>query len=541
MGLFYTNRNNFKPQLPEILNLPFDQITSKYGHAPTPFGDEKEINKFFKLTYGQKAITFSALQAEKKKEHNPINIVVVLSGGQAPGGHNVIAGLFDAMVKWNPSSHLYGALGGPDGLVEGKLKELSLQDIDAYRNTGGFDMIGSGRGKITTKEQFQAVSKVCKDHSIGAIVIIGGDDSNTNAAHLAEYFMRDDDSNIVVIGCPKTIDGDLKNSSIETSFGFDTATKTYSELIGNIEKDALSAKKYWFFIRLMGRSASHVALECALKTHPNVCLIGEEVRAKNHTLSKIVDEIADVVKKRAESGKNYGVCLIPEGIVEFIPEISVLIDEINSILAFHKEDLENGHKIIEYLSKESAKCYEGLPKEIENSLLQERDPHGNVQVSKIESEKLIGMAVINKLKKDNIKMSVIYDFFGYEGRSAYPSNFDATYCYTLGYNAFLLASSGATGYMSTVQNLSKPQKKWRLGGIPLVSMLDIEVRNGKNTPVIKKALVDLEGKPFKRFEENREHWALNDDYKSPGPIQYYGPDELQNSITITLSLESSKN
>lgn len=538
MGNFYTNRKDFKPNVPSILNASFDAVSSKYGHSPTPPDDEKEIKKYFTHTYGQKVITFSLSNTEKKKDHSPMSVVVVLSGGQAPGGHNVIAGLYDALMKWNPQSHLYGALGGSDGLVDGKLKELTANDINAYRNTGGFDMIGSGRGKITTKEQFKSVAKVCKKYSISTIVIIGGDDSNTNAAHLAEYFMRDDDSGVVVIGCPKTIDGDLKNSSIETSFGFDTATKTYSELIGNIERDATSAKKYWFFIRLMGRNASHIALECALKTHPNICLIGEEVKEKKLTLAKIVDEIADVVKKRYESGNHYGVCLIPEGIVEFILEISVLINEINDILVKHKDELEEGHKIIEFLTKQSAKCYEGLPREIEQSLLAERDPHGNVQVSKIESEKLIGMAVMHKLKKEGIKMSNIYDFFGYEGRSAYPSNFDATYCYVLGYNAFLLSLIRATGYMSTVQNLAKSTDKWKLGGIPIVSMFDIEVRNGKKTPVIKKALVDLNGVPFKTFVSNRDKWAINDDYVSPGPIQYYGSPELSDDITITLELES---
>ena len=538
MGNFYTSRRNYKPSVPQIVDSSFDNVTLKYGHSPTPKGDEKSIKKYFTHTYGQKAITFSLSNTEKKKEHAPLSIVVVLSGGQAPGGHNVIAGLYDAIMKWNPNGHLYGALGGPDGLVKGDIKELTKDIIDKYRNTGGFDIIGSGRGKITTNDQFKAVASVCKEYSINGIVIIGGDDSNTNAAHLAEYFMRDDSSNVVVIGCPKTIDGDLKNSSIETSFGFDTATKTYSELIGNIERDADSAKKYWFFIRLMGRNASHVALECALQTHPNICLIGEEVKEKNHTLTKIIDDIVDIVEKRHENGKNYGVCLIPEGIVEFIPEISVLIDEINTILITHKNELEEGHKIIEFLTKPSARCYESLPKEIEQSLLSERDPHGNVQVSKIESEKLIGMAVMHKLNKKGIKMSPIYNFFGYEARAAYPSNFDSNYCYVLGYNAFLLVSNGATGYMSTVQNLSKGANKWKLGGIPIISMFDIEMRNGKETPVIKKALVDLEGVPFKSLENNRERWAMNDEYVNPGPIQYFGEASLTDSITITLELES---
>ena len=538
MSNLYSIRRSYMPSLPAIIASPFENICVKYGYSPTPSGDEKTIKKYFTQTFGQKVITFSVSQS-KKKALKPLRTVVVLSGGQAPGGHNVIAGIYDALMKISPESKLYGALGGPDGLVRGEIKELDKNTIDSYRNTGGFDMIGSGRGKITTPEQFKAVEKLCKDNKINSIIIIGGDDSNTNAAHLAEYFMKNDDTGVVVVGCPKTIDGDLKNSSIETSFGFDTATKTYSELIGNIEKDALSAKKYWFFIRLMGRSASHVALECALQTHPNICLIGEEVKSKNETLKGLIDYVADVIKTRAQNGKNYGVCLIPEGIIEFIPEVGTLISELNTLLANSKNEIKSIKKVAELLSPESSKCFLSLPGDIQKSLLGERDPHGNVQVSKIKSEELIGNAVSAKLKKEGVKVSPVFNFFGYEGRSAYPTNFDASYCYCLGYNAVILALFRATGYMSTVQNLTSESENWKLGGVPIVSMFTVENRNGKPTPVIQKALVDLNGAPFKEFEKNRSLWANEDSYIIPGPIQYFGPKECCNSITKTLQLEKS--
>lgn len=537
MSNLYSIRKSHMPSLPEIVNAPLESISVKYGHSPTPLGDEKTIKKYFTQTLGQKVITFS-ISASHKKTLKPLNVVVVLSGGQAPGGHNVIAGIYDALMKISPESKLYGAIGGPDGLVKGEIKELDKNIIDDYRNTGGFDMIGSGRGKITTPEQFKAVETLCKEKGINSIIIIGGDDSNTNAAHLAEYFMKNDDSGVVVVGCPKTIDGDLKNSSIETSFGFDTATKTYSELIGNIEKDALSAKKYWFFIRLMGRSASHVALECALQTHPNICLIGEEIKHKKETLSSVIDSVASVIKERAEKGKNYGVCLIPEGIIEFIPEVGTLISELNTILANNKGEIKSIKKLTESLSDDSAKCFLSLPSDIQKSLLQERDPHGNVQVSKIKSEELIGNAVATKLKKEGVKVSPVFNFFGYEGRSAYPTNFDAAYCYCLGYNAVILSLFRATGYMSTVQKLTMPSVNWKLGGVPIVSMFTVENRNGKPTPVIQKALVNLNGAPFKEFQKNRELWAKEDCYEFPGPIQYFGDNECCNAITKTLQLEA---
>lgn len=537
MKTLYTERQNFKMTLPHIVDVQFEGVSPHYGHIPTPSGDEKTIKNVFPHTYGQKVVTFVE---ETRTQFNPtpMSVVVVLSGGQAPGGHNVIAGVYDAVKKWNKDSKLYGALSGPDGLVKGDLKELDEHIINAYRGTGGFDMIGSGRGKITTKEQFEGVENTCKKYGITTIVIIGGDDSNTNAAFLAEYFMRKDDMNVNVVGCPKTIDGDLKNSSIETSFGFDTATKVYSELIGNLEKDAASARKYWFFIKLMGRSASHVALECALQTHPNICLIGEEVKEKKLTFKKVVDSVASVVKDRATNGKNYGVCLLPEGIIEFIPEIATLIKELNTILAREKFNEITPEAVSAFLTKSSLKCYSSLPYDVQVSLISERDPHGNVQVSKIQSEQLIGEMVKEKLAKSKVKVSPIYNFFGYEGRSAYPSNFDATYCYVLGYNAVLLASINATGYMSTVQCLTKNSSKWKLGGVPIVSMFDLEERKGVPTPVIKKALVDLNGPVFKEFEKHRDVWASEDDYVSPGPIQYFGDSDISNAVSKTLLLES---
>ncbi len=478
-----------------------------------------------------------------------MNVGVILSGGQAPGGHNVICGLYDALKNATPENTLYGFMGGPSGILDDKYMIMTDELIDAYRNTGGFDIIGSGRTKLETKEQFAVCTEVCHKHGINAIVIIGGDDSNTNAAVLAEYF-RAKGEDICVVGCPKTIDGDLKNESIETSFGFDTATKTYSELIGNIERDANSARKYWHFIRLMGRSASHIALECALQTQPNICLIGEEVEAKNQSIEEITNYIADVVAKRAENGNNFGVVLVPEGLIEFVPSLKVLISEINDLLAKTEKEfnaIDNISEKITFvdakLSAGSKKVFDSLPEEIKGQLLADRDPHGNVQVSKIETEKLLIQTVTKRLKEMKAegtycgKFSTLNHFFGYEGRCAFPSNFDSDYCYSLGYNAALLLSANLTGYLSSVTQLSKPADQWQAGGIPITMMMNMEQRHGEQKPVIKKALVELDGEPFKYFQANRDTWAVETAFTYPGAIQYYGPTEVCDQSTMTLKLE----
>ncbi|WP_304648665.1 diphosphate--fructose-6-phosphate 1-phosphotransferase, partial [uncultured Dubosiella sp.] len=475
---------------------------------------------------------------------------VILSGGQAPGGHNVICGLYDALKATNPDNELFGFKNGPSGLIDDDYLVFDDKYIDEYRNTGGFDIIGSGRTKLETQEQFAIAADVCKKHGITAIVIIGGDDSNTNAAVLAEYFAANN-TGVQVIGCPKTIDGDLKNEDIEISFGFDTATKTYSEVIGNIERDANSAKKYWHFIKVMGRSASHVALECALETQPNICLISEEVAAKKMSLSQIADYIADSVEKRAAKGMNFGVAIIPEGVVEFVPEFSALIAEINELLAGAKADAFNAlptwaekYEFIKNgLTKESFEVFDILPQGIQQQLFLERDPHGNVQVSLIESEKLFSALVADKLAQRKAagtytgKFNPLHHFFGYEGRCAFPSNFDADYCYSLGYNAFMLIQYGYTGYLSKISNLSNPASEWVAGGMPITKMMNIERRHGEDKPVIKKALVELDGKPFKFFEANRDQWAEETCYVYPGAIQYYGPAEVCDLTTRTLALE----
>ena len=477
---------------------------------------------------------------------------VILSGGQAPGGHNVVCGLYDALKATNPENELYGFKGGPSGLLEDNYRIMDDAYINMFRNTGGFDIIGSGRTKLETEEQFAVAAEVCKKHGITAIVIIGGDDSNTNAAVLAEY-MAAHNTGVQVIGCPKTIDGDLKNEDIECSFGFDTATKTYSELIGNIERDANSAKKYWHFIKVMGRSASHVALECALETQPNVCLIGEEVAAKKMSLSAVADVIADSVAARAAKGMNFGVAIIPEGIVEFVPEFSMLIAEINELLAGEKTaafnalpSWEEKYAFIEKgLSKEAMAVFAILPQGIQQQLFLERDPHGNVQVSLIESEKLFSALVADKMAARkaagtfNGKFSAQHHFFGYEGRCAFPSNFDADYCYSLGYNAFMLIQYGYTGYLSKVSNLSKPAEEWVAGGMPITKMMNMERRNGQDKPVIRKALVELDGKPFTYFCEHRQQWAEETCFTYPGAIQYYGPAEVCDLTTRTLALEKA--
>lgn len=535
-------RYSYKPKLPPVLKLSLNKIEVVEGKATTSSSDEEKIHSLFPSTFGGKEVEFR--EGKSKVEKKTINVAVILSGGQAPGGHNVISGLYDAMKKANKENTLYGFLSGPSGLVDDKFIILDDEKINEYRNTGGFDIIGSGRTKLESEEQFEKVKKVCEKHSLSAIVIIGGDDSNTNAAVLAEYF-KSNDVPVQVIGCPKTIDGDLKNEDIETSFGFDTATKTFSELIGNLERDALSAKKYWHFIRVMGRSASHIALECALETQPNVTLISEEVESKNMSLKEVASFVADSVCLRAKKKLNYGTVIVPEGIVEFIPEVKVLIEEINEILA--QSPLEDGVDKIsfmkDHLTSSSFSVFELLPPSIQDQLLLERDPHGNVSVSSIESEKLVSGLVKKELEERREKgeydgkFSPLHHFFGYEGRCAFPSNFDSDYCYSLGFNAFMLILNGYTGYMSTIKNLSRPSSEWISGGMPITKMMNIERRNGKDKPVIKKALVDLNGKPFKTLLKNRDKWAKGDYYLSPGAIQYYGKSDVCDITTKTLKLE----
>ncbi len=543
-------RYEYSPKLPGMLRGGIAEICVKEGAQTASVADQDKIKALFPNTYGKKEITFVKGQntAEAKKQV----VGVILSGGQAPGGHNVITGLYDALKAANKDNVLYGFKGGPDGLLKDDYVVFDDAFIDAYRNTGGFDIIGSGRTKLETKEQFAVVAENAKKNGLTAIVIIGGDDSNTNAATLAEY-MAANNTGVQVIGCPKTIDGDLKNEDIEASFGFDTATKTYSELIGNIERDANSAKKYWHFVKVMGRSASHVALECALETQPNICLIGEEVAAKKMSLAQITNYIADSVEKRAANGDNFGVAIIPEGIVEFVPEFSKLIAEINELLAGSKTDEFNAlpswdakyNFIKAGLTAESFGVFDILPQGIQQQLFLERDPHGNVQVSLIESEKLFSEMVKEELAKRKAagtykgKFGAQHHFFGYEGRCAFPSNFDADYCYSLGYNAFMLISYGYTGYLSKVSNISKPADEWVAGGMPITKMMNMERRNGEDKPVIRKALVELDGKPFKFFEANRDKWAVETCFTYPGAIQYYGPTEVCDITTKTLALEQN--
>ncbi|MBO4919302.1 MAG: diphosphate--fructose-6-phosphate 1-phosphotransferase [Erysipelotrichaceae bacterium] len=544
-------RLQYNPKLPGMLRNGISEICVKEGKETESVADQVKIKELFPNTYGKREITFEKGQntsAEKKQV-----VGVILSGGQAPGGHNVVCGLYDALKATNKENVLYGFKGGPSGLLEDDYLVFDDEYIDQFRNTGGFDIIGSGRTKLETEEQFAVAAEVCKKHGITAIVIIGGDDSNTNAAVLAEYFAAHE-TGVQVIGCPKTIDGDLKNEDIECSFGFDTATKTYSELIGNIERDANSAKKYWHFIKVMGRSASHVALECALQTQPNICLIGEEVAAKKMSRSAIADYITDAVAERGNNGMNFGVAIIPEGIVEFVPEFSVLIAEINELLAGEKAEEFNAlsswkerYAFIEKgLTKESMDVFAILPESIQQQLFMERDPHGNVQVSLIESEKLFSALVKAKLaerKKAGTykgKFSALHHFFGYEGRCAFPSNFDADYCYSLGYNAFMLIQYGYNGYLSKISNLSKPAEEWVAGGMPITKMMNIERRHGEDKPVIRKALVELDGKPFAYFAAHREKWAVETCYTYPGAIQYYGPSDVCDQTTRTLALEKGE-
>lgn len=540
-------RYQYSPKLPGMLRNGISEICVKEGNATQSVADQEKIAALFPNTYGEKEITFE--KGENTSAAKKQVVGVILSGGQAPGGHNVICGLYDALKATSKENVLYGFKNGPIGLLEDNYVEFDDAYIDAYRNTGGFDIIGSGRTKLETEEQFAVAAKVCEKYGITAIVIIGGDDSNTNAAVLAEYFAAHN-TGVQVIGCPKTIDGDLKNEDIECSFGFDTATKTYSELIGNIERDANSAKKYWHFVKVMGRSASHVALECALETQPNICLISEEVAAKKQSLSEIADYIADAVEKRSANGNNFGVAIIPEGVVEFVPEFKALIAEINELLAGNKTEefnalgsWEEKYAFIEKgLTAESMAVFAILPQTIQQQLFLERDPHGNVQVSLIESEKLFSALVKDKLTERGFtgKFNALHHFFGYEGRCAFPSNFDADYCYSLGYNAFMLIQYGYNGYLSKVSNLSKPAEEWVAGGMPITKMMNIERRNGEDKPVIKKALVELDGKPFKFFEANRDTWAVETAYTYPGAIQYYGPTEVCDLTTRTLALEKGE-
>ena len=537
-------RANYQPKLPKALQ---GAVKVKEG-APTQSVDNQEdIKKLFPNTYGMPLVEFEP--ADSANNAN-MNVGVILSGGQAPGGHNVISGLFDEIKKLNPENKLYGFLMGPGGLVDHNYIEITEENLQAYRNTGGFDMIGSGRTKLEKEDQFEKGLEIIKKLNIKAIVIIGGDDSNTNACVLAEYYAAKN-YGIQVIGCPKTIDGDLKNDQIETSFGFDTATKTYSELIGNIERDCNSARKYWHFVKLMGRSASHIALECALQTQPNICLISEEIQAKDQTLNDIVEYIADIVAYRAAEGKNFGVVLIPEGLIEFIPAIGRLIQELNDLLAAHGADYMNLDKdaqrkyILEHLSTENKATFETLPEGVARQLSLDRDPHGNVQVSLIETEKLISEMVATKLdlwKKEGKykgKFAAQHHFFGYEGRCAAPSNFDADYCYALGSSAAQLIANGKTGYMAIVKNTTAGTDQWKAGGVPITMMMNMERRNGEMKPVIRKALVELDGAPFKEFAAHREQWANETCYIYPGPIQYWGPSEICDRETMTLALENA--
>ena len=537
-------RAAYQPKLPAGLR---GNVSIKEGAPTQSVGDQEEIKKLFPNTYGMPLVDF--VPSDEKKEYAPMNIGIILSGGQAPGGHNVICGLYDELKKQNAGNKLYGFLMGPGGLVAHKYIELTDELIDEYRNTGGFDLIGSGRTKLEEEDQFESGLKIIRELGIKAIVIIGGDDSNPNACVLAEYYAAHN-YGVQVIGCPKTIDGDLKNEQIETSFGFDTACKTYAEVIGNIQRDANSARKYWHFIKLMGRSASHIALECALQCQPNVCIISEEVEEKNMTLDDIVTYIAGVVAKRAANGNNFGTVLIPEGLIEFIPAMKRLIAELNDLLATPEAAnvavSEQRAWILSKLSAENAAIYESLPEGVAKQLTMERDPHGNVQVSLIETEKLLSEMVASKLAawkaegKFVGKFAAQHHFFGYEGRCAAPSNYDADYCYALGTSAAQLVANGKTGYMAIVRNTTAPADQWVAGGVPITMMMNMERRNGKMKPVIKKALVRLDGAPFKEFAAHREEWAENTCFVYPGPIQYFGPTEVCDQCTMTLKLEQGK-
>ena len=537
-------RAAYQPKLPKALQ---GAVTIKEGAATQSVDNQEEIKKLFPNTYGMPLVEFVPAETET---HKAMNVGVILSGGQAPGGHNVISGLFDEVKKLNPENRLYGFLMGPGGLVDHKYIEITDELIADYRNTGGFDLIGSGRTKLEEVSQFEKGIEILRELDIKALVIIGGDDSNTNACVLAEYYAAKN-YGVQVIGCPKTIDGDLKNDQIETSFGFDTACKTYAEVIGNIERDCNSARKYWHFIKLMGRSASHIALECALQTQPNICLISEEIEKKDLTLNQVVEQIAETVAYRASQGNNFGVVLIPEGLIEFIPAIGRLIQELNDLLAAHGADYKDLDKdaqrqyILSHLSEANKATFETLPEGVARQLSLDRDPHGNVQVSLIETEKLLSEMVGDKLAqwkeegKYTGKFSALHHFFGYEGRCAAPSNFDADYCYALGTSAAQLIANGKTGYMAIVKNTTAGADQWKAGGVPITMMMNMERRNGEMKPVIRKALVELDGKPFKTFAAHRDEWAKNTCYVYPGPIQYWGPSEVCDQTTKTLALEQN--
>lgn len=539
-------RAAYRPQLPIVLT---GGVKVVEGQPTQSAGDQEEIKNLFPNTYGLPEIIFE--KATENEESEPVNVGVILSGGQAPGGHNVISGLFDGIKSINRKSRLYGFLMGPGGLVNHEYKELTAEIIDEYRNTGGFDIIGSGRTKLETKEQFDKGLEILRELDIKALVIIGGDDSNTNAAILAEYY-KAIGAGVQVIGVPKTIDGDLKNNVIETSFGFDTATKVYSEVIGNIQRDCNSAKKYWHFIKLMGRSASHIALECALQCQPNICIISEEVEAKNMTLDQVVNEIAEAVVARANMGLNYGVVLIPEGLIEFIPAVKALIAELNDLLAAKSAEFasiapeDQRAWVIGNLSETNAATYESLPAGVARQLTLDRDPHGNVQVSLIETEKLLSEMVGKRLEQLTAtgeykgKYATMHHFFGYEGRCADPSNFDANYCYGLGFTAACLIRAGVTGYMSSLRNLTFAPVNWLAGGIPITMMMNMERRHGHMKPVIRKALVELDGAPFLKFAKERETWKVGTCYTYPGPIQYFGPAEVCDLPSLTLVYEQKR-
>lgn len=537
-------RSQFKPVLPDILKGGPAAVVPRFGKPTQSVADQDAVKRLFPALYGKPIVSF-ARGRNAALSKKAARVGVVLSGGQAPGGHNVIAGLFDALRKANPKNRLIGFLGGPSGILDNKWKEITAPLVDAYRNTGGFDMIQSGRTKIETPEQFAATKKTLEENRLDALVVVGGDDSNTNAALLAESFKAQGMA-ASVIGVPKTIDGDLKNSHIETSFGFDTATKIYAELVGNICRDVLSARKYWHFIRLMGRSASHIALEVALKTRPNVALVGEEVLAKRMTLAQVVDSIAGIAARRAAQGKHYGVLLVPEGLIEFIPEIKELISAINDKLAGNPGLGGQADAVVSALPPHLAALMRSLPAGIQKQLLLDRDPHGNVTVSQIETERMLAEMVqarLSEMKKAGSfagKFSAITHFFGYEGRCGAPSNFDANYCYALGYNAAVLALNGLTGYLSSVRRLVRPPARWECGGVPLTMMMNMERRKGKEKPVIQKALVDLGGVPFRALEKHREAWALEDAYSFPGPIQYFGPASVTDVPTKTLLHEQTR-
>jgi pyrophosphate--fructose-6-phosphate 1-phosphotransferase len=536
-------RAAYQPKLPLGLR---GNVSIKEGEPTQSVGNQEEIKALFPNTYGMPLVEF--VPCDEAKTYEAMNIGIILSGGQAPGGHNVICGLYDGLKRQNPASRLYGFLMGPGGLVDHKYIELTDEIIDEYRNTGGFDMIGSGRTKLEEVSQFESGMEIIRQLGIKAIVIIGGDDSNTNACVLAEYYAAKQ-YGVQVIGCPKTIDGDLKNDQIETSFGFDTACKTYAEVIGNIQRDANSARKYWHFIKLMGRSASHIALECALQCQPNVCIVSEEVEAKNMTLDDIVTYIAGVVAKRAANGNNFGTVLIPEGLIEFIPAVKKLIAQLNDLLATAEAATvapeEQREWILKKLSAENAAIYESLPEGVARQLTMERDPHGNVQVSLIETEKLLSEMVSKKLQqwkkegKYTGKFAAQHHFFGYEGRCAAPSNYDADYCYALGTSAAQLVANGKTGYMAIVKNTTAPAEQWIAGGVPITMMMNMERRHGEMKPVIKKALVRLDGAPFQEFAAHREEWAEKTCFVYPGPIQYFGPSEVCDQCTMTLKLEQA--